>query len=149
MKTLTLVILLLISTTAFAQSNPFTLGTGIQLGLQFNKEGQANEYQFVNTFVGQFNFKQIFTGAITKTTIKDSIPEIAAGLRIGYNLWKKCDQSFSVYGEGLHGQAGKNYVGSGLQFEYGEAIRFNAYVGYEFKEQITAVELGVEFPIIK
>lgn len=152
MKTLTklfTVVIMLFAVNSFAQSPNFTLGTGIQLGLSFNKEGKANQYQFANTIVGQYKFKQIYTGAVTKTMIKDSVPSIAAGMRLGYNLWSKQDQTFSLYGEALHGEAGKNFVGGGLQFEYGEGIRFNAYVGYEFKEELTGVELGVEFPIIK
>lgn len=146
MKTLITLAILFFASISYSQT--FSLRSDFSQGIKFDKSGNFTQYQSAIDIIGQYNYKNLIAGFVSKSVFADSVPAIYAGVRMGWQLWSKADQNISVHAEYLQGTEGRMIPGGGVAFDYG-GVTFTGNVGYELKHEDTYLDFSIGIPIIE
>jgi hypothetical protein len=147
MKKLLLVVMMLVSVSAFAQ---FKLKTGVGMGVQIYTNEAPNIYQTNLTVTPQQTIDKLTLGLVTQTFIQNNNTDAFIGANASYPMWTDSDglRTLFLSAHYLHGSEGRQLIGGGVG--YGNAdVELDLDVSQEYKSKTMFIGVTLSTFLIK
>ena len=141
MKKAILLVLLFLSTSAFAQ---FDLSSSVGFGIEVNNKLDYQLFQTTVTIEPQYRIDKITLSSQSEAMQNDSNTLFYSGLKVGYEFWNKENKSLQVTGHALIGTEGRKKLGGGLTYVV-DNISLNLDLSQEYKAKTFVGILSVGF----
>lgn len=142
MKKAILLVLLFLSTSAFAQ---FDLPTYLGGAIEVNSKFDYTLYNEAVTITPQWQIDKFIIANQTTSLISDSATVLFSGLKLGYEVWNdNADKSISVSAHGLAGfEKGDALSGLGINYNTGNiSLMLDGSQRYKTKTFVGTVSVG-------